>query len=154
MLCPFFETLTISSHCSFIVSLLLRFPDFIVERNLPISDSKDPSNSRYVLPRSVSLYPNGLYPAGNGLSAAPPRSDDVFVSNNGLHGTIASSLNVPLFSFFRFITFLLFFDSSDGKKPIPPDNLLPSDTVNNDRRIIYHTLLIANMYEIEVQRWY
>lgn len=82
ILCAFFDTRTISNHCSFITDPVLRLPPFNVDRNRPTSESNDPSNSKNVNPRSVKLYPNGLYPDGKGLMSAaapPPRGSDVII---------------------------------------------------------------------------
>jgi len=68
ILCPCLETRTTSSHWSFSACLLLR-PDLSEARNLPTSESREPSNSRNFDPRSVRAYPRGWYPARR----EPPR---------------------------------------------------------------------------------
>ena len=70
--CPVLETLTISNHCDLISSN--RFRDLTEAKNRPTSQSKLPSKlSRNSKPKSVTLYPNGLYPAGIKADKPPPR---------------------------------------------------------------------------------
>lgn len=170
MLCPVFDTLTISSHWSFSTDALLRFPSpppFSVDRKRPTSESIDPSKSRNVLPRSVRPYPNGLYPAGNGLNvaaAAPPRrSDDTrFASDfdecdpepvpfrgDSVVATVPNSIQQHDAFAERY---LLFLDNDDGMDshaltlpPPPAAPLIPSVRVNEERRArtTHHTLYLV-----------